>query len=295
MSKIVRSAVNPPPLKRILKRGNRGHDVKYVQEILISEGYGNFTPLGNFLSKTDAALRYFQGTHIGEDGKFLEADGIVGPKTWWALHNPNGTAQRNYVDSSGSPEVDASERHAVLQFLQERYQEGVREIPNGSNYGDGVTKCVNACGFKYGIYWCMAEQSYAEKEANGKAPLGAMHVHCSTFWNEALKRGMAHPKSGYTPIPGDIAIYNYKGGLRSGNRLVGAGHAARVFRVSESGNSFNMIEGNVGNRLKFSVRRRSESTLVGFVNLYGDEKNPPHFERGITDAPVIEVTLAGSR
>jgi peptidoglycan hydrolase-like protein with peptidoglycan-binding domain len=298
MSEAVRTYVEPPKLGRTLRHGMKGEDVKLVQQILQREGYFNGTPLGNFKGITRDALKHFQGTHIGKDGEFLKADGVVGPITWWALHNPNGSAQRSFIvppAKATSVQADSTERDNVLRFLYARHRTGVQEVPGGSNYGDGVTACVNACGFTYGIYWCLAEQSYAEKEANGKAPLGAMHVHCSTFWNEANKRGMAHPKDGYIPIPGDIAIYNYSGGLRSGNRLVGAGHAARVVRVSETGNSYNMIEGNVGNRLKLSVRNRSESTLVGFVNLYHDEENRPHYQTGLSAAPTVVATLADSR
>lgn len=296
MSENIRTYVEPPALARTLRYKSKGEDVRYVQTILQREGYFKGTPLGNYLTLTREAVQYFQNTHIDKEGNFLVADGEVGPKTWWALHNPNGSAQRSYIPTDDAvPLADASKREAVLAFLKARHATGVREIPDGSNYGDGVTACVNACGFSYGIYWCLAEQSYAEKEANGEAPLGAMHVHCSTFWNVALAQGKAHPKGGYTPIPGDIAIYNYAGGLRAGNRLTGAGHAARVARVSESGEQFNMFEGNVGNRLKFSKRNRSEATLVGFVNLYGDEANPPRFARGVTDAPTITLSLAGSR
>lgn len=294
-----RKYVEPPKLDRNLRYGMSGEDVKYVQQILLAEGAFHGTPLGNFLTRTRDAVKYFQGTHIGEDGEFLKPDGVVGPKTWWALHNPNGSAQRSFIPSEnnqptaggGSP----SPRDMFIKQLYDMHAQGIREIPNGANYGDGVTAIVNACGFKYGIYWCLAAQSYAYKEATGEAPMGAMHVHCSTFWNEALERGIAFPKSRYEPIPGDIAIYNYKGGLRSGNRLAGAGHAAGVARVSHDGKSFNALEGNVGNRFKHSIRRESESTLVGYVNLFGDEKNRPRYTKGTTEAPVVTLSLAGSR
>lgn len=268
--------------------------MKYLQAILLAEGFFKGAPLGNFLSLTEIAVRHFQGTHIGEDGEFLKADGEVGPKTWWALHNPHGSPQRNYLPTD-APAVTTGKRARFLKFLYDLHATGVREIPDGANYGDGVTAIVNACGFKYGIYWCLAVQSFAWQKTFGEKPMGAMHVGCATFWNEAVKRGLAHPKKGYTPIPGDIAIYSYTGGLNSSGRLAGTGHAAAVARVSVDGKQFNALEGNVGNRFKHSVRNTSESTLVGFVNLFADQDHPPKFERGITAAPVIALSLADSR
>jgi hypothetical protein len=294
--KQVRVISSVPELKRILSYGDKGEDVKYVQEILTNQGAFIGTGLGNFLSLTEQAVRHFQNTHINEKGEFLDVDGKVGKETWWALHNPNGSAQKSFIDTTEEAEIqESSKRLKVLEFLKKHHASDVHEIPNGSNYGGKVSAVVNACGFAYGIPWCMAEMSYAEREANGEAPLGAMHVSCYQFWNKAIDEGKAHLKSNsYTPIPGDIAIYAYGSVNRSG-KFYSAGHAARVARVSEDGKKFNAYEGNAGNRLKYSIRSSSESTLVGYVNLYGDESNPPKFKRGITEAPLVTLTLAESR
>jgi peptidoglycan hydrolase-like protein with peptidoglycan-binding domain len=151
MSDPVRPAVTPPPLKRNLRRGDSGGDVTVVQTILQAEGYFKSTPLGNFGAITETALKHFQGTHIGEDGEFLKADGEVGPKTWWALHNPHGSAQRSHIPTPEkiSLEIvqpsDPAPRAQFLTFLYALHKKGVQEIPDGSNYGDGVTAIVNAC------------------------------------------------------------------------------------------------------------------------------------------------------
>lgn len=298
MTTPARTSIKPPPLKRVLRYGMKGEDVKYVQTILQAEGFFGGTPLGNFLAITREAVKHFQTTHIDEDGKFLVGDGVIGGKTWWALHNAHGPAQRNFIPTEESEKklvtLDGP-RQKFIKELYAMYASNIREIPDGSNYGDGVTPLVNACGFQYGIAWCLAALSAAYKKTQGEAPLGAMHVHCSTFWNEALKRGMAHRKASYTPIPGDIAIYNYGSGIRADGRLIGAGHAAAVARVSLNGSQFNALEGNIGNRFKHSIRNTSERTLVGYVNLNGDEKNPPKFETGVTKAPVIAASYTDTR
>ena len=295
-----RTYIQPPPLRRALWYGHRGRDVLLVQGILQEEGFLQETPMGNFNGPTREAVRYFQGTHIGKEGNFLEVDGIVGPKTWWALFNPNGSAQQNHISTPEDTNAilgphTYAERAAVVRYLYELHAKGVKEVPDGSNYGDGVTPIVNACGFRYGIYWCLAVAVYAHAHVTKAAPLGAMHVHCATFWNKALANHKAHLKGRYTPIPGDIAIYNYRGGPDARGRLHGAGHATTVVRVSHDGKVHNAIEGNAGNRLKHSMRHEADKSLVGYVNLWGDEKNPPQFRRGITKAPIVELSLAGSR
>jgi peptidoglycan hydrolase-like protein with peptidoglycan-binding domain len=291
-----RPAIKPPPLARVLSHGMRGEDVRTVQTILQREGFFNGTPLGNFLDMTEEAVKTFQGQHIDEGGKELTADGIVGGKTWWALHNPNGDAQRNFIPPEKAQTADTGPRTKFLAYLYGLHKTGVREIPDGSNYGDGVTQIVNDCGFSYGIAWCLALLSSAFKRTTGQPPLGAMHVGCSLFWNEALKHGVAFPKaSKYVPIPGDIAIYNYGSGLLSNGRLSGAGHAAAMARLSLNGAQFNALEGNVGNRLKHSVRNVSEKSFIGWINPFGDKNNPPKFERGITQAPVIAADYSTTR
>jgi hypothetical protein len=298
MSALTRPAVVPPPLTRELSFGMKGEDVRYVQTILQKEGFFSGTPLGNFQKVTKASLMHFQNTHIDEEGKELKVDGEVGKKTWWALHNPHGDAQRNFIPTDAGLNLAKAEdgpRHKVLKKLYAMHAQGIKESPDGSNYGDGVTPICNACGFQYGIYWCLAAQSYAFYMALGEKPLGAMHVHCSTFWNEALALGLAHPKGGYTPTPGDIAIYNYGKGLLKSGRLDGPGHASAMARLSVDGKQFNALEGNIGNRFKHSIRSMAEATLVGFVNPYNDAANLPAFERGITQAPTIAASYADSR
>ncbi|MCC6883172.1 MAG: hypothetical protein IT576_13555 [Verrucomicrobiales bacterium] len=288
----IRIYVEPPPLARVLRYGMSGADVKALQALLKDQGFFDGDPRGNFLEKTLAGVNYFQNTHIGRDGNFLEADGVVGGKTWWSLHNPSGSAQRNHIEPQPAT-VEDSPRIDVLKFLQRLYAKGVREIPDGSNWGDGVETIIRACGFSEGIAWCLALQSYADLETFGDGPLGGMPVHCATFWNEATRWGRAFRKENYQPLPGDIGIYNY--GNPRAKSLSGPGHAVRVAAVSYDGSKFNTFAGNEGNRLKYGLRRTSEASLVGFVNLFHDEKVRPKFRPGVTDAPEIPLSLQGTR
>lgn len=284
----------PPPLKRLLLFGKSGPDVKELQELLQTQGFFKGSPKGNFRELTKEAVQLFQNTHIDRNGLFLIPDGVVGPKTWFALHNPSGSVQKSFIELKEPKTIyDSETRLLVLSELQMLYEKGVKEIPDGSNWGDGVTTIIEGCGISYGIPWCLALQSYVDKKAYGEAPLGKMHVHCSSFWNEALKWGRAFRKGDYRPIPGDIAIYNYRDSFAK--LLKGAGHATRVVGVSEDGRSHNAIEGNAGNRMKHSLRRESEKSLVGYVNLFKDEENPPEFAPSLVHGAPSTLTLADTR
>ncbi len=72
-----------PPLTRTLKLATpamQGEDVRLLQERLVALGYSEVgTPDGYFGKKTDSAVRKFQAS------AGLEADGLVGPRTWQAL------------------------------------------------------------------------------------------------------------------------------------------------------------------------------------------------------------------
>ena len=71
----------PMPWRPTIRRGSKGEDVKYVQQILIDQGYdlGSSGADGVFGAKTEAAVRAFQK----KNG--LVADGVVGPLTYEAL------------------------------------------------------------------------------------------------------------------------------------------------------------------------------------------------------------------
>lgn len=61
---------------KTLKKGDKGEEVKTLQELL------KITVDSDFGPKTEDAVKAFQKAHIKECGA---ADGIVGPKTWAAL------------------------------------------------------------------------------------------------------------------------------------------------------------------------------------------------------------------
>ena len=125
-----------------LKRGDKGDAVLLLQHVMKHHGFfEKGTPKGNFLSLTEEAVRYFQMTHLGPDGVNLEVDGQVGNDTWWALIHPSGSKQVTGIKGRAPKKVPA-DRRKLLAIAKKEHTAGTKEIPDGSNTGDGVTKIV---------------------------------------------------------------------------------------------------------------------------------------------------------
>src|SRR3954471_8347365 len=73
-------AIAPGSPSSLLRAGSSGPDVMRIQTAL------GQTPDGLYGSRTDAAVRVFQGRNG------LDVDGIVGPQTWRVLFGPHGAS-----------------------------------------------------------------------------------------------------------------------------------------------------------------------------------------------------------
>lgn len=256
----------------MLRHGSRGGSVKLWQSLLRSQGAYSGRIDGFFGSQTSSGTRYFQMTHLDSSGDPLEVDGIVGPKTWWAGFNPTGNAQKSNIKPK-TPKGIGAARRKVLSIAKGEHKKGVREIPNGSNWGGGVTKYLEGLT---PAPWCCYFVWWIWKEAFGSYLWGKRHGHCMTAWKVAKANNCAHPKKKYTPIPGDFFLMLFKN--KHGN-YTGSGHIGIVLSVSKDGKSFNTVEGNSGNRVKVGKRQLSQSSLIGFINPYGDADDDIEFER----------------
>jgi len=255
--------------KPLLKLGATGLDVRTMQAILIQQGFGfgQLVVNGRFDEITEDAVSYFQMTHVNEQGEALDIDGEVGDDTWWALENPSGDAQRNnYVGTI--PEGITGARADVLRQALDEHALGVREEPDGANWGDGVVKY----GGQPGWAWCCLFASWCEKQALGEYPLDAKFASCFQAWQAAKKLGFTTPD----PAPGDQFIMLYK---NSAGQLTGTGHTGFVLAVSEDGQWINTVEGNAGNRVK--IGKRPVSQMYGFINFYGDADQLGDWSRGL--------------
>lgn len=272
-----------PPNLPVLRHGDTGDNVRLVQSILASQGFFHGELGGNFLGQTSAAVIHFQQTHIGPDRKPLEDDGVVGEDTWWALFNPSGPAQRQNIKPVSPVLTPTREeravsatlaRSAVLAICAALHKEGVREIPDGSNTGDGVTRFHKWYGMAPAA-WCMMAATWCYHQGTGYLPLGKKMARVALFVEEAKRQKKFHAiGSGYIPRPGDfLVIVNPDG---TGH----VGILAALERLSEWADA-DVYEGNSGNR--FALRRRTpgRGNHIGWVNPYGDDANPPDFKPGL--------------
>lgn len=261
----------------LLKRGDSGPKVAQAQQILLREGYGllgddliidnRLVASGIFDEPTLYALIHFQETHIDGNGDFLDVDGDIGPKTWWALNHPHGDAQRSGY-SAVIPDGISGVRRAIVEAGLADHAIGVREVPDGSNWGDGVVKY----GGRPGWAWCCLATSYWTLQGAGKYVLGEKIAACRLAWDKGY--AMKIVKRG-NPCPGDQGIMLYRD---SRGNLTGRGHTFIVIGVSEDCKSVFTVGGNEGNRVK--IGKRPVSQIHGYIVLAGDIGSEPEFQRG---------------
>lgn len=255
-----------------LELGDRRPEVIIAKSILASQGFWTGDKSNYFDERFRNAVVAFQGSHVGPDGKPLQAPGAIGPKTWWALYNPSGEAQRSHLVQVHSLETTLpnTARADYITRLVQLWKTGVQEIPDGSNWGDGVSTVLRNAGGPRP--WCMHLVCHAHKLATGHYPFGADHGLVSAFWREAKARGLAHEKgSGYKPRPGDCGVTLYRS--KSG-KLNGTGHIWTAIAFEAGTSRYNHIGGNEGNRLKLGIRTTRDESLFGWIDLFNDGAEP---------------------
>jgi hypothetical protein len=261
---------------RILKQGVRDPQVSELRELLQKQGFWNasFSPYDGLTpslmtAKLTEAVVYFQQTHLDSSGQPLDADGVVGAKTWWSLRHSTGKAQKSNLQKNLYPEGIGIERLELLTTAMKYH--GAKETPNGSNRGPVVDKFLPGWSrrSKKGPAWCMFFVSFVTKATFGSYPLGRVHGSCKKGWVAAKARSMTYT----APVPGDAFMM-----LRAN----GTGHVGFVYRVSEDGKRINTIEGNCGNRVKIGCRD-TKTITAGFIDFVGTPR-PRKFERGLVKA-----------
>jgi len=265
---------------KVLKFGDKGEEVKRLQEILQRQGFFKGSPRGNFQSLTLAAVKYFQSTHIGPDGKFLKIDGVVGPNSWWALEHPSGKNQRNFIEPA-IPDGLSPMRKKVIETALLEHKKGVHEAPNGSNWGPEIKKYGGSPGWA----WCCLFATWCYRQAE---VLYIKEPSTYKFWKTTDQKGWFYPLGSKDPlayIPGNAFLIQHKG--PKGN-WTHTGHIGLIARVSEKNDQFNTVAGNEGNRVKFGIRTVKCRELVGFINPFPEDEQPTGFEHGIIQASNVE-------
>lgn len=258
---------------KTLRRLEADSDVIKLQELLFLNGYikDEIPQEGIFEKITHEKVKLFQLQHVDENGVQLEADGIVGKKTWWALKNPSGKTQKNHFDPV-IPKGLNQKRQQILELIYEEHTKGVHEVPNGSNRSPEIDTYWGKTGV-IGSPWCCAFVSWVLKEVLGLYPIeGKHHLGVQKMWKAAKRNGMGTSE----PKPGDVFIQVGSGGT---------GHTGFVVGVSPDGKSIYTGEGNCGNRLK--IGHREISSINHFIDCL-DDKQKMNFERSTFDVKSVD-------
>lgn len=261
-----------------LSRLKPNPEVVYLQRLLSSLGYfkDRIPPHGIFEDVTHENVMVFQLQHVDKQGKPLEADGVVGENTWWALENPSGDAQRNHFQPV-IPEGLMTKRHQLLELIYEEHAKPVQEFPDGSNRSPDIDDYWGQTGV-IGLPWCCAFVSWALNDVLGGLPIGGKHhLGVQNMWRAARRAEMDTPD----PKPGDVFIQ-----IKSG----GKGHTGFVVGVSPDGESIYTGEGNCGNRLKIGQRKRN--SINHFIDCIQDDQT---LEFGRSEFDVQKVDSQGTR
>jgi hypothetical protein len=246
---------------------------------LAAEGFWDGAlELPDFTPELEECVRYFQRTHLGPDGRFLSADGIVGGQTWWALDHATGPAQASRIDA-GVPNGIGQKRGRILDVALAEHARGVVEVPNGSNRGPMLDRYLPdwAKTGTRGPAWCCFFYSWVVREALGQWPLNTQEGSCANARRKVGALGLWIPNGMHAdrPVPADAFVMDRGGGH---------GHIGFVLRVDRVRMQINTIEGNCGNRVKVGLRRLDDPEIVGFIeNVPGE--NASDFDLGVALLP----------
>jgi cell wall-associated NlpC family hydrolase len=203
-----------------------GPDVLTLQKRLKGKGYDPGILDGRYGPTTSHAVRVFQKTHG------LAVDGAYGPATAKAL--TAATVKPPAKPAAAAATKGAKALAEALKHL------GVKESPAGSNrqpfgvwFGvDGVAWCAiftSSC-FEIGAGVVLGKGLTA---AAGGYPKGIAYVPTLEAWLRTTGQWIGRA----APQPGDIAIFNWDGGV--------ADHVG-IVKAYLGGGKFQTVEGNTG-------------------------------------------------
>jgi cell wall-associated NlpC family hydrolase len=227
-----------------------GPDVLAVQTALQTLGYAPGPLDGEYGPATAAAVRQFKADHK------LDADGVVGPQAVKALE----TATPGAAPAAGGGATGAKALAEALRHI------GTKEAPAGSN----LTPFGHWFGVD-GVPWCNIFVSYCFVNGAGYTicsgfngagvyAKGCTYVPTTEAWLRATGLWVGRT----TPQPGDIAIFNWDGGVPDHIGIVEKSLGGGQFQTVEG----NTAVGNDSNGGEVMRRQRALSQVDGFGRVH---------------------------
>lgn len=225
----------------ILMLGSSGAAVTALSNDLRQIGFESERHSGDRFGRAlQAAVKRFQSSHVGPDGRPLAIDGIVGPLTWFAIDVALG---RRAAAQPPAPSVPIPEERPArsseagwnaLQVARAELARGAGEV-GGNNAGPHVRRYHAVTGAPEGASWCASFVAYCFAEGNPGPVVYPPTASARETLNRFRKNGWAvAPREDDPPRPGDVIVW-WRGSVRGWQGHIGlvAGHADGIVHTIE--------------------------------------------------------------
>lgn len=266
-----------------IRPGDSRPELREIQHILVSQGFAfeDLNP-GIYTPGMVGAVKYFQATHIDPESKLpLIINGDIDDATYRAMEKPSGEDQRLHLELDRVPNGLTALRYSSISYKMQEWRKGVKEMPDGSNWGLDIQKY----GGRKGWAWCALFGEWGLRDAGIKIPV-LPSCHGLVRW--AKQFDFFYPLDSTDPkawIPGNLLMFYHD---------ASSGHCTTIVTLSEDGVQMNTVGGNEGNRVAFRLRNKHEHGIVGTINPFPDTEQPLGFERGVVTkalgAPSVKET-----
>jgi hypothetical protein len=245
-----------PVLRRVLRRGSQGADVKALQRALNERGFNSGPVDGDFGPFTEAAVRAYQ-RQAG-----ITVDGIVGAQTWGALGGefepgpgPDETGLRYRLALIAQREAEKQLSWTGPNSEAEKYLQPLREPMRALGHVGTAPIFFNWCAAF--VTWCCREAGILVPDVPDGYWATMALVEAWKFW--AQKEGIWHPRGSINPARGDVLVFEWFDGD------VTLDHIGIVSGYTSGASTIGTYEGNSGNRA--GSRTRDMSNVPGFIRI----------------------------
>jgi len=245
-----------PVLTRMLRRGDRGKEVKALQKALNERGLNAGPVDGDFGPLTEAAVKALQ-KQAG-----ITVDGIVGAETWGALGGsfefdptPGETGLRLKLANLAQQEAAKGLGWTGPDCEAEKYLKPLRKPMQDRKHIGTKPVFYNWCAAF--VTWCCREVGIQIPDAPDGFWATMALVESWKFW--AQKKGYWHPTGSITPRRGDILVFEWFDGD------VALDHIGIVSGYTAGEPVIRTYEGNSGNRT--ASRTRLIANVPGFIRI----------------------------